>query len=391
MDLGDPSLYATTNRYEMWARYLANDAIVWSEPGISPGGFWSVFTHRACTDVLAEDSPFTSSYGMLIGFDAEHPDRGAGRMVVATDGKRHQCLRQLMAPALSKVAARSLDSFMELEVESLLEQARVSTVVDVAQDLAPRLPASVVCELLAVPKSDRDRLIELTNHAFASPDSAGTNTTSVEAHTEIFLYFHDLVAQRRHDPKDDFIGALLRDNEMDVDDVLINCYNVLIGGNQTSRHVIAGCFHAVSVCPDVLTVVSDEPATVPLIVEELIRWISPGMHVLRVAIEDVVLNGEQVRKGQAVVAWVAAANRDERVFDEPEKFVIGRRPNRHLGFGYGPHLCLGANVARLEIAILLRALAAQVRSVTLVGDPGSTRSNLIQGYRHLDVEINWRE
>lgn len=389
MDLADPELYASPERHSMWRRFVADDAVVWSAPGASPGGFWSVFSHQACTQVLRPEAPFTSSYGMLIGFDAEHPDRGGGRMVVASDGEHHAHLRHLITPHLSRSAADAFGRFMQQGVDALLADARRSPIVDVAQVLAPRLPAMVVCELLGVPPAERDHLIEATNHAFAGADSSGDGAASTRAHTDIFLFFHELVARRRERPTDDLTTALLRDPRLAPDDVLINLYNLLIGGNQTSRHVIAGCFHAASVATDLLPSIRRDPDMIHLAVEEVLRWVSPGMHVLRVATEDLELDGTSIVGGQAVVAWLAAGNRDPRVFADPDRFDPRRRPNRHLSFGHGRHLCLGANVARLEVQTILKALAANTEAVRVVGEPQPTRSNLVQGYRELHVEIDW--
>jgi hydroxylation protein CepL len=389
VDLADPDLYAKLDRIELWRRFVADDAIVWSEPGASPSGFWSVFTHATCARVLDAAEPFTSRYGMLLGFDASHPDRAGGRMVVASDGPRHGQLRELLAPLLSRSSAVTLQPFVEAEAGRLLAAAREQDTVDVAGDLAPRLPAAVVCELLGVPASDREKIIDLTNHAFASPISPADESGVAEAHTHIFFYLNDLVDERRHHPADDVVSALLEAPGMGPDDVLVNLYNVLIGGNQTSRHVIAGCFLAAVEAPGLLDLVRDEPSVTRSAVEELLRWVSPGMHVLRVATGDVEINDQRIQRGDAVVAWLAAANRDPRVFDAPDAFEPRRRPNRHLSFGHGPHLCLGAHLARLEAAVLLQMLAAQAIRLRPVGEPIPTRSNLIQGYQRLDVEIEW--
>jgi hydroxylation protein CepL len=391
MDLGDPGLYQGPDRYARWHRYAADDAVVWSEPGNSPSGFWSVFSHRACAQVLSPQAPFTSQYGMLIGFDAEHPDRAGGRMIVATDGARHARLRHILARFLSASAVSALQPFVAREVDRLLSEARESAVIDVARHVGPRLPAAVVCELLSLPPSDREYLTGLTDAAFASPDSDSAAASSAQAHTEIFCYFQELIAERRDGDDGDLIHALLHGDGMTPDDALVNCYNLLIGGNQTTRHVVAGCFHAASQAPDLVTALRANPAGVATAVEEVIRWVSPGMHVLRVATDDLTLGAQAISTGEPVVAWLAAANRDARVFEQPDDFLAGRSPNRHLGFGHGTHLCLGARLARLEAATLLHTLTRRADSVSLVGEPAATRSNLIQGYRSLRVEIGWRD
>lgn len=387
VDLGDPDLYRSEHRFEMWRDYAAADEVVWSEPGSSPHGFWSVFSHEACRRVLAPTAPFTSEYGMMVGFDAEHPDSSAGRMLVVTDGDHHTYLRQMVAPFLSKAMATALRAFIETEVRESIADVLRSGTADVALGIAPRLPAAVVCEILGVPASDREHLVELTNHAFGGNDSAFDKMTPSEAHSEILMYFYELVAQRRRAPGDDLVSTLLADGRLGPRDVLVNCDNVLIGGNETTRHSITGCFHALSTVPEALDRLRAEPDLIGRAVEEVIRWTSPAMHVLRVATEDVEVNRRTLTKGSPVVAWLPAANRDERVFERPQDFRLDRHPNRHLGFGNGPHHCLGAALARAELAAVLRILAEQVRSVRLAGPPQWMRSNLTQGYVHLPVEL----
>nr|BFE74539.1 hypothetical protein GCM10020092_078400 [Actinoplanes digitatis] len=283
----------------------------------------------------------------------------------------------------------ALEPFVRKEVDHLLTEMRETGVVDVARHIGPLLPAAVVCEVLGVPAGDREYVMGLTDAAFAGPGSESTAAASVRAHTEIFCYFGEQLAARNRSPGDDLISALLAEDDLTQDEVLVNCYNLLIGGNQTTRHVIAGCFDAASRTPGLLAAVRADPGVVPAAVEEAIRWVSPGMHVLRVTTAELTLCGQAIGAGEPVVAWLAAANRDPRVFAQPAAYRPDRSPNRHLGFGHGPHVCLGARLARLEIAVLLQALAERAGSVHLAGDPLPTRSNLIQGYRSLPVELRW--
>ncbi|MEU2611454.1 cytochrome P450 [Micromonospora sp. NPDC007271] len=391
MDLGDPDLYVSPDRFARWRGFVAEDKAVYSGPGWSPSGFWSVFSHRACQQVLSPGAPYTSEYGMLIGFDRGHPDRGGGKMIVTTDGDVHRRLRRVVGRFLKPAALQRLGRFIDAEVARLLAEAADADTVDVARRIGPVLPAAVVCELLGVPQSDRDHLIHLTDVAFASPDSDSAATATADAHTEIFLFFADLIAQRRQAPGDDLVSALLGTGELSEDEVLANCYNLLIGGNQTSRHLVCGVFHTAAEVPGLLTAARGADPTVKSLVEELIRWVSPGMHVLRVATADTVLCGQPIREGEAVVAWLAAANRDPAVFGDPDVFRWDRPANPHLSFGHGMHHCLGAQLARMELSRLAVALARLAHSVRLAGPVVPTRSNLIQGYRSLPVAIDWAE
>ncbi|MFI6685874.1 cytochrome P450 [Streptomyces sp. NPDC050485] len=390
MDLANPDLYTTEARFEMWREHMSKNARIWSEPGISPNGFWSVFSHQDCSAVLSPKAPFTSEHGMMIGFDAENSDNSGGRMLVVSDGAWHSALKRLIGPFLSRLRAPELNAVLEREVKEIINRMKSQETTDVALEVGPRLPAAIVCEVIGVPLSDRENLIELTNHAFGGEESSFDKMSPAQAHAEILFYFHELVMEREEKPGDDLVSALLADGRLDVDDVVINCDNVLIGGNETTRHSITGVFHILQSFPDVLDRIHDDPDIIDLAVEEVVRWTSPAMHVLRVATEDCVVGDQRISKGEPVVAWLSAANRDERVFADPHAFRLDRKPNRHLGFGTGPHHCLGAALARIELRSLLVQLADQARSVRPASDPKWMRSNLIQGYSGLGVSVDWR-
>ena len=403
-DLGNPHLYQTADRYRMWEELRAENRAVWSPPGTSSGGFWSVFSHQACTELLAPNSHFTSEYGMMIGFDRDHPDKAGGTMLVASEGKRHHQLRSLIAPFLSRASAQSLSAFMLQEVTEILQDLRDigslpaggtsdapnANGPDVASHLGSRLPAAVVCELLGIPASDRELVVSLTNHAFGGEEPAFADMTPSEAHAQILSYFVDVIARRRADPGDDLVTALLTDGSLNDYEILINCDNVLIGGNETTRHAVTGCFHALAQNPEILPALRANPALIPAAVEEILRWASPAMHVLRVTTQPTVVAGQEVGEGVAVVAWLPAANRDPGVFPGPGELRLDRQPNRHIAFGHGLHHCLGAALARAELTTLLDALARTVDGVGLSADPQWMSANQIQGYRSLFVDLTWR-
>jgi len=404
-DLGDPYLYQTADRYRMWEELMAENRPVWSQPGTSSGGFWSVFSHQACSELLAPSSDFTSEYGMMIGFDREHPDKAGGTMLVASDGKRHDQLRRLIAPFLSRASAQSLSAFMRQEVTDILHELRdagssrpaggssggsAGTGPDVASHVGSRLPAAVVCELLGIPASDREAVVSLTNHAFGGKEPAFADMAPSEAHAQILSYFVDVIARRRVDPGDDLVTALLADGSLNDYEILLNCDNVLIGGNETTRHAVTGCFHALAQDPEILSALRADAEAIPAAVEEILRWASPAMHVLRVSTRPTVVAGQEVDEGVAVVAWLPAANRDPGVFPSPGELRLDRYPNRHLAFGHGLHHCLGAALARAELTTLLGALAGAVDGVDLSAEPQWMSANQVQGYRSLPVCLHWR-
>ncbi|WP_410603659.1 cytochrome P450 [Amycolatopsis sp. lyj-90] len=390
VDLGNPDLYTTLDRHARWRELALEDAMVWSEPGSSPTGFWSVFSHRACAAVLGPSAPFTSEYGMMIGFDRDHPDNSGGQMMVVSEQDQHRKLRKLVGPLLSRASARKLAERVRAEVRGVLDEVLDGDVCDVAAAIGPRIPAAVVCEILGVPAADEDMLIDLTNHAFGGEDELFDGMTPRQAHTEILVYFDELITARRASPGEDLVSTLLTDDELTVDDVVLNCDNVLIGGNETTRHAITGAVHAFATVPGLLDQVRDGSADVDTVVDEVLRWTSPAMHVLRVSTAEVTLNGRDLPAGAPVVAWLPAANRDPAVFEEPDTFLPGRKPNRHIAFGHGMHHCLGSALARIELAVVLREVAERVSRVELVKEPTWLRAVVVQGYRELPVRFTGR-
>ncbi|WP_410664884.1 cytochrome P450 [Amycolatopsis sp. lyj-84] len=390
VDLGNPDLYTTLDRHARWRELALEDAMVWSEPGSSPTGFWSVFSHRACAAVLGPSAPFTSEYGMMIGFDRDHPDNSGGQMMVVSEQDQHRKLRKLVGPLLSRASARQLAERVRAEVRGVLDEVLDGEVCDVAAAIGPRIPAAVVCEILGVPAADEDMLIDLTNHAFGGEDELFDGMTPRQAHTEILVYFDELITARRASPGEDLVSTLLTDDELTVDDVVLNCDNVLIGGNETTRHAITGAVHAFATVPGLLDQVRDGSADVDTVVDEVLRWTSPAMHVLRVSTAEVTVNGRDLPAGAPVVAWLPAANRDPAVFEDPDTFLPGRKPNRHIAFGHGMHHCLGSALARIELAVVLREVAERVSRVELVKEPAWLRAVVVQGYRELPVRFTGR-
>jgi hydroxylation protein CepL len=386
-DLGDEAYYAANDPTPMWRDLVERDAVVWTDPGPAHNGFWSVFSHEACRAVLADGAPFTSEYGMFIGFDTERPDTGGGRMIVVSEGERHELLRRVMGSFITRLVGGRLSDYVQGEVGQLLAELRGADTSDVSGELACWLPNAVVCELLGVPGKDRGWLRELTTYAVGAPDD---RMSPGLAHARIMLYFADLVAERRRHPGDDLISRLLHEGGLSDDDVLMNCDNVFTAGNATTPSSVAGAFHALSTTPDALDLLRGDAAALRVATEEVLRWTTPGPHLLRIATEDVTVQGQHIRKGSPVATWLGAANRDPRVFDHPDEFRPDRRPNKHLVFGHGLHYCIGAVLARLEVKLLLTALAEQVRSVVLPEPPQTRLSTKVNGYRRLIVGLDWR-
>jgi cytochrome P450 len=277
-------------------------------------------------------------------------------------------------------------------VSDLVEEALTETEFDFI-DLAKQLPNRVVCAMMGIPREDWSWIGALTTDAFDSPDEGVRS----RAHSEIFLYFIELLRRRRAEPGDDLISQIAfdsqvresgRERRLTDEEIVFNCNGILSGANETTRYAAAGAVHMFARHPQqwrrLQTLGPDGIATA---VEEVLRWTTPGVHALRTATRDTEVGGVPIAAGDRVTLWNVSANRDEEIFDHPDRFLVDRRPNRHLAFGHGRHLCLGARLSRIELATLLQRLTARLDGFETTGPVLYNESNFTWGIRSLPVRL----
>ena len=252
--------------------------------------------------------------------------------------------------------------------------------MDFVVEIAAELPLEVIAELIGVPREDRHKIFEWSNRMIGSedPEYSVTEEEVFQAQVEMFMYAQQLAEQRRSNPLDDIITALLS-GEVDgesLSDMDFNLFFLLlsVAGNETTRNAISHGMNAFLENPDQYQLlVSDPERHLPGAVEEVLRWASPVMYFRRNCTKDTVVGGETIREGDKISLWYISANRDEDVFDDPFRFDITREPNPHIAFGGGgPHFCLGAQLARLEIRMLFEELAKRYprdRGARFAGSP----------------------
>lgn len=396
IDITDPALYGTGDPVSLWARLRATQPVFRVD---RPGGdgFWAVMTYAPAVRVYRDAASFTSERGMRIGADEAGVAAAAGRMLIVTDPPQHTRLRQILSYAFRPAAVARLAESTRRTVEPLIDAALGRDELDFVSEVAAILPAAVICDLMGVPPSERATMIALTSRAFGASvggpavDGPADMLDRAEAHAEIFLYYTELVEERRRNPGDDLVSTLLR-GEIDGrpltnDEVLLNCDGLLTGANETTRHASVGAVLALVENPDEWRRLRAGTVEVETAVEEVLRYTSPAMHVKRVATTDVEVGGEPVRAGEAIAVWNPSANRDETVFPDPDRFDLARRPNRHLTFGHGPHNCIGGMLARMELRVLLEVLRERVSTMELTGPARRLFSNFIWGFAHLPVRL----
>lgn len=389
IDLLDAGVFAADRDGAMFRRLRDEAPLFWNPGPGQESGFWSV-TRYADVEAIAKDA---GRFGNADG--TQIPSRraeGTGpRQIHNMDAPRHGPMRRLLTGTFMPRAVEKLAGRVEEVTAALLDEALALGELDFVKVIASRLPLHVFAPMLGVPVEDSGLLLRWTNESSSEdPEYSAGPETAVKARHELFAYFAELTQQRRGCPADDVVSTLAAaeiDGAALTQEWLNPYYMVLtVAGNETTRNLLSGSV-AVLGQRGLWPRLRSEPGLLRSGIEEMVRWVSPVVHMRRTALEDVELHGQAVRKGEKVVLWFASANRDERAFDEPDTFRLDRTPNRHLGFGAGPHFCLGAHLARMETRVFYEQLLARDIHIELLGEPDRLLSNWFRGIKRLPVRI----
>ncbi|WNV84700.1 cytochrome P450 [Umezawaea sp. Da 62-37] len=386
-DLHASSLYGTGDPHPIWTAMRRHSPVHRQE---LPDGreFWSVTKYDDVNDVLRDHTRFTSKRGTLLSILGGR-DPAGGKMMAASDPPAHTAMRRPMADLLSARALSPLVPKVRRMVDRMLAPLADGT-WNLARALAD-FPMAFTGTLMGLPESDWPRLTRLTSTAIApdDPEFSQGDGTLASAHHELFSYFSADVRRRAGDPGDDLVGSLLR---MDVggrpfrhDELVYNCYSLLLGANVTTPHAVAGTVLALIEHPDEYRRLLADPELVPSAVEEGLRWSSPANHFMRHVTRPTEIRGVELRRGDPVVAWLGSANRDEEVFADPFRFDVSRSPNRHVAFGFGPHYCIGAPLARIALRLLVDRIVGTVAEFRLEAPVEHLTSNFVAGIKDMRV------
>jgi cytochrome P450 len=349
-------------------------------------GVWMVFGFDDVRTALSDHSRFSSDFSRLSGGDRS----GLGASVISTDPPRHRQLRSLVTQAFTPKAVEALRPRIEEIVDELLDGVAARGRLDVVEDLAYPLPVIVIAEMLGIPSADRARFKRWSDDVVAPP-SGLDDIELTSAHYEMGAYFMQLLNERRDDPREDLISALLaaeiEGERLSEIELVGFCMLLLVAGNETTTNLIANAILCFDEHPAATAALRSNPQLLPGAIEEVLRHRSPVQSMFRVTTEPVELSGTRIPPDQSVVAWIGSANRDPAQFPAADQFQIDRSPNRHLAFGHGIHFCLGAPLARLEARVALSAILGRLgefrvdRDVQLEALPGT----IVYGVRSLPV------
>lgn len=399
-DLLSSAFYATTDAHALWAQLRADKPVYYCDPKDGREPFWVVTRHADVSRVLRDYKFFSSRRGtMLCIVDLNMSDIASDQMMPDTDPPRHRKLREPLSRALTPRAVAAQREPIKRIVRTMLEPALDGATFDIAA-AALMFPMAFAGTLMGMPEQTWERMSVLTTMtvAYADPDYAvrSAKSTIHQAHHELFEFFRDEVRRRRSlaDPGTDLIGILM---SMDVDgepltdhQIILNCYALLLGANVTTPHATCTLATMMGAHPDQYQDMRDDPDLRHGGVEEALRWSSPVSHFMRYCVQDIELQGQLIRAGQPVSAWLGAADRDERVFTDPYRFDVRRSPNPHVAFGVGPHFCIGAGLARVGLRVFLDELLDRVEHVEPAGEVRHLESNFVAGYKSMPVRFTAR-
>lgn len=410
-DVTTPEMYLSDVPHDTFRSMRAEPGIVWhgyDHATGSPsdiGGFWAVTRHADVSTVGRNADVFSSGVGHTNLWDLTADALEARRSIIDSDPPDHTRLRRVVSSVFTPKFIRDWQEITRTLAGRLLDDYIAAGGGDWVEAVAAPLPIQVIMAILGVPPEDGDFLVELSNYLVEGTtnrpslaDDAFGNTTPTHllpfgspASHALYEYGQRLGRERRAEPRQDVVTRLVFaevDGEHLTENEFKNFFHVLVfAGNETTRTALTHGAMAFTDNPAQWSRLREDPSLLNTATEEVLRWATPVLHMRRTATRDIDLAGTAIAEGDKVVMWYASSNRDETVWDRPDEFDIGRSPNPHQSFGGGgPHFCLGAFLARMEISILLEEMLARDISLVRTGEPTRVASNFVRGVLDVDME-----
>ncbi|MFJ5971244.1 cytochrome P450 [Streptomyces sp. NPDC093060] len=409
-DVFDPRRYAAGVPYADYRVLRDHLPVAWqAEPEVlgwpAGPGFWAVTRHADVVRVLKDSATYSSYLGATQIRDPDPDDLPfIRRMMLNQDPPQHGRLRRLVSRAFTPGRVDRFTTVARERARTLLDRAVDEArsgdgTVDLVTAVTDEYALLNLADLLGVPESDRRLLLHWTQRVigYQDPDEAGpavldeagkpVNPRSPAMLRDMFAYAGRLAALKRRYPADDIMTTLAHDAELADAELEMFFFLLTIAGNDTVRSAAPGGLLALAEHPEAYELLRTGKAEMATTVDELLRWHPPVLTFRRTAAQDTELAGRRIRAGDKVVVFHASANRDERVFTEPDRLDLARTPNPHVSFGDGPHVCLGAHFARLQLRLLYEEVLRTLPGLRPAGPAGRLVSNFINGLKSLPVQV----
>ncbi len=404
MELSDIDLTKTETFVDAvpheWFSYLRANAPVWWHEESDGPGFWCVTKYDDCVTVNRDYDIFSSARRAT--FIWELPEEAIEQqklMMLNMDPPLHTRYRRLVNKGFTPRTIAQLEQKIHETADTIIDNVIEKAEADFVTDIAAELPLVVIADLLGVPQEDRHSMFDWSNRMVGRLDSEYAEDAAsdpddpefaTQAAMELYAYAADLYAKKRADPHDDLMSVLtqveLEGDKLSELELELFFLLLTVAGNETTRNLISGAMAAFFQNPDQWVKLRDDRSLMPKAVEEMLRYVTPVMNFRRQTTKPTELRGQKIEADQKVVFFHISGNRDEDVFENPQVFDISRSPNPHMAFGGGgPHFCLGANLARMEIRVMFEHLLDRMPDMHQGGDIQRLQSSFINGVKHLPI------
>lgn len=409
-DLSDADSFDHGIPQDAFSQMRAAEGLTWNDVKgeAAGGGFWSVGRFDDIVTVTRDTETFSSAKGHIQIYNIDEDALEARNSMIDMDPPEHSRLRRLVNPGFIPKNVKEYIPTVRSRASDLLDKMLANGGGNWVEDISKPIPIGIICDMLGVPEEDRTLMIEMTDYLVAGTSSEATlpfdaygNTTplrllpfnSPAAHG-LWEYARKLGDLRRKDPRNDLVSRLVAmevDGERLSEREYANFFRILIfAGNETTRTAMSHLAMLMAKHPEEFAKVKADPSLIDTAVEEVVRFCSPILYFRRTATCDTELSGTKIADGERVVMWYASGNFDESRFDNPQKFDVTREKMPfHAGFGAGGvHTCLGAGLARMELAVLLEEILKRDIKIEIVGEPKYVNTNFVNGVERLDVRLS---
>jgi cholest-4-en-3-one 26-monooxygenase len=396
VDLSDSRSYVPGVPHQFFTYLRRHDPVHFQFEEGGPG-FWAATKYEDCVTVNRDWERFSSARRGTMPFELSDDEIAQqSLMMVNMDPPLHTRYRRLVNKGFTPRMVRDLEANIHRSADAILDAVCETGQADFVTDISAELPLQVIAELLGVPYEDRHRMFDWSNRMVGNedPEYGLTAENALEAATELYGYASQLYGKKRIDPHADLMSVL---TEVEVDgeqlsELELELFFLLltVAGNETTRNLMSGAMHAFFEHPEQWDRLRRDRSLLPSAVEEMLRFVTPVMNFRRTATCDLELGGTRIAEGDKVVFFHVSANRDEDTFGlDADSFDVARHPNPHIAFGGGgPHFCLGAHLARMEIQVMFNHLLDRLDDIHQDGDMKRLQSQFINGVKHLPVAFS---
>jgi len=393
IDIYDPDQYNAGIPHEQFCWLRRNAPVHWHEYP-QGGGYWVLSKHTDVSAVSRDFKTYSAQRGFVMVDDLP-PDILAmtQNQLLGMDPPNHGPIRRAVISRFTSRMLAALEPRLREIARSQMLEAPADEVINFVDDLAGDLPTAVICSLLDIPQAMWPQIRRWSDlqTSGSDPDLGGTPEQVTQASVDMGSYGYELAAERKGRGGDDLISLLI---DQEVDGHLVSemefaslFVQLTVAGNETTRSLISSGMYQLLQQPELYRQLAADPSQLPLAIEEMLRWTCPLHYFRRTATCDTEIRGQKIAEGDRVVMLYSSANFDEEVFEQSMQFDISRQPNPHLAFGHGIHLCLGANLARMEARLFFEEFLRAFSGIQQAGEPVYIRSNSIHGFKQMPVSL----